>query len=286
MTEKAIRVAGVLFRADPMHPPRETDGFAPFSAPPDETGWRIRRRDVAELPPLPDAPVYRCDDYLVFRSETGFRRVFLDRMHGGLPYAVAEIFPPERMVDIAILADRTDYATEWGNLFFHVGFERILAFERKLILHSSFVRSPLGGILFSGPSGIGKSTQADLWCRFAESDLLNGDRTILAREDGIWTGYGSPYAGSSRCWRNESCPVRAIVTLRQAPDCAIRRLGGGEAFRRLFAETTVQVWDRDFVDTVTDLETDLISEIPVFELFCTPDEKPVRLLWNILEGGV
>ena len=104
-----------------------------------------------------------------------------------------------------------------------------------MILHASFVSTRYGGLLFSGVSGIGKSTQADLWQRYEGAELLNGDRTVLRRMDGVWTAFGSPYAGSSNCFVNESRPVRAIVLLSQGSACSLRRLSPAAAFRGLYA---------------------------------------------------
>ena len=89
-------------------------------------------------------------------------------------------------------------------------------------------------MLIAGYPGIGKSTQADLWQRYEGAELLNGDRTVLRRIDGVWTAFGSPYAGSSNCFVNESRPVRAIVLLSQGSVCSLRRpRGRGGAGGRL-----------------------------------------------------
>ena len=57
----------------------------------------------------------------------------------------------------------------------------ILAGYGQLVLHSSYVLTQSGAaVLFSGPSGIGKSTQAALWQQYAGADVINGDRTLLS----------------------------------------------------------------------------------------------------------
>lgn len=53
----------------------------------------------------------------------------------------------------------------------------ILADAGMLVLHSAYIVTRQGeGILFSGPSGIGKSTQAALWQRYGAAQTVNGDR--------------------------------------------------------------------------------------------------------------
>ena len=162
--------------------------------------------------------------------------------------------------------------------FFHIGFEGLMIRENRLILHAACVRTSFGGILFSGPSGIGKSTQAELWCKYRGAELINGDRPILTPDVAEWRAWGSPYAGSSKCYRNESCPIAAIVMLEQAETCAIRQLKPQEAFRSVWSGTAVQSWDSVFVERASDLVLDLIGKIPVYELKNTPDEAAVECL--------
>ena len=45
-------------------------------------------------------------------------------------------------------------------------------------------------IAFSGPSGVGKSTQAEIWKQCFQADILNGDRALLRKADQGWKAYG------------------------------------------------------------------------------------------------
>lgn len=152
-------------------------------------------------------------------------------------------------------------------------------------LHSSLVRRTEGdAVLFTAPSGTGKSTQAALWEQFAGGDTLNGDRSILRRLDGVWKAFGSPFAGTSGIFRNECAPVRALVVLRQAPDNSIRRMSDAEAFRAVYSESLLPRWNTQAHQRVIEMIMAIISEVPVYLLACTPDERAVRLLRDTLEG--
>ena len=155
--------------------------------------------------------------------------------------------------------------------------------ENCMILHACGIDTSYGGILFSGKSGIGKSTQGDLWCKYENALPVNGDRPIIKKEGTVWYAYGSPYAGSSGYHRNIRTPIRAIVMLRQAGRCSIRRLSSGEAFRCIYAGLTLSPWNPDCVRNSCDLAMALISENPVYEMGCTPDRKAVELLKQTLQ---
>lgn len=166
------------------------------------------------------------------------------------------------------------------NLMNYLAFEDVLINHQGFILHSSFISWQNNGILFTAPSGTGKSTQADLWKKYEDADIYNGDRTIIRKIDGKYYGFGSPYAGSSGIYRNESAPIKAIVVIEQGPDNVIRRLHGREAFLPLFRETLMNTWNKEYMEKMTDLLMDAECQIPVYHLSCRPDQDAVNTVKN------
>lgn len=169
---------------------------------------------------------------------------------------------------------------EHFNIWNYMAFENPLLYYQAFLLHSSFISWQNNGILFTAPSGTGKSTQADLWKKYEDADIYNGDRTIIRKIDGKYYGFGSPYAGSSGIYRNESAPIKAIVVIEQGPDNVIRRLHGREAFLPLFRETLMNTWNKEYMEKMTDLLMDAACQIPVYHLFCRPDQDAVNTVKN------
>ena len=131
-----------------------------------------------------------------------------------------------------------------------------------------------------GKSGTGKSTQADLWEKYEAADIYNGDRTIVRKMNGEYYGFGSPYAGTSGIYRNESAPIKAIVVIEQGPENIIQRLYGREAFLPLFRETLMNTWNKEYMEKMTDLLMDAACQIPVYHLSCRPDQDAVNTVKN------
>ena len=173
-----------------------------------------------------------------------------------------------------------------AHLFQLIRLEQLCMCMEGTILHTSFIKWQGKGILFTAPSGTGKSTQAALWQRTEKAEIINGDRAILRRQDGEWRAYGLPYAGSSDIFRNESAPITAIAVLRQGEQNEIRRLKAAEAFKWLYSETIIRSWDNGFQERVADLLTDLVLRVPVFMLKCLPDEGAVAILKEKLENEI
>ena len=101
-------------------------------------------------------------------------------------------------------------------------------------------------------------------------------------EKGTWTAYGSPFAGSSGIYKNESAPIGAIVVLRQAGENTLTVLNPSEAFRLLYSETVIPKWYQDAHEEMIHLVMKLASEIPVVMLQCIPDESAVEVLEQYL----
>lgn len=280
---QSFTLADITIGLELPEPVRVTENFLPFAGGGGEQiTVRFLQRDV--LPECPGEPLFSNVSFSVFRDEMGFFRRYHDHKEGDIPYAIGRIAPDGWSETVEYLPDFRWCFSESHNSFSHIGLEELLLYRDRVILHASFISSPLGGILFTGPSGVGKSTQAGLWETYMESTIINGDRPILGKTGKSWTAYGSPYAGSSRCHRNEKLPIRAIVKLEQGAENRVWRLTSGQAFHGLFAQMTVNSWNPDYVEKVCDLTADLVASVPVYRMICTPDRRAVETLKSALEG--
>lgn len=240
--------------------------------------WTAVFRPVEDLPPLPAEGVWQGDTYFA-GTET-----FHCPVRGKAPYARVTRRPREGMVRCEYRRGMEGELRYSRNLCDLLELETLLLDWGGLLLHASFIRTKGGrGILFSAPSGTGKSTQAALWEQLEGAETLNGDRAGLTRERDGWQAWGLPYAGSSGVYRNEGAPLAAIVLLRQAPENRVRRVSAPEAFSGLYPEFTIHRWDARFAEQAMDSILALLGEVPVFLLECRPDGGAVAALKAALE---
>lgn len=153
-----------------------------------------------------------------------------------------------------------------------------------VFLHASFVRWKDRAILFTGRKQIGKSTQAELWRRFRGAEILNGDRALLRKLDGVWTACGSPFCGTSGICVNAKAPVAAIVLLHQATENRAERAGLKEVYTAFLSGCTFDPRDRGAAERVMTLAEEMHRELPMLRLGCTPDEGAVACLERALKG--
>lgn len=154
-----------------------------------------------------------------------------------------------------------------------------------ILLHAAFINWEGKGILFTAPSGTGKSTQAELWRRYRGAQVMNGDRAaVMVTPNGI-RAFGIPYCGTSGICRNGVLPVSAIIYLTQAPNSVVQPLTGLRAFRNLWEGCSVNVWDNADVEQCTRSVMEIVQQTPVVHLACTPDESAVIALEKYLQKG-
>lgn len=151
---------------------------------------------------------------------------------------------------------------------------RIMMQHGVLFFHASQIGLGDRGILFTAPSGTGKTTQAKLWHKHRGAQLLCNDRTLT---DGSLT-YGYPMDGSEPVITGERRSLGAIVVLEQAPRNAVRALRPREILPRLMPQLVLDTWDPAASAAAMELLLNLISQTPVYLLRCTPDECAVQCL--------
>ena len=154
-----------------------------------------------------------------------------------------------------------------------------------LPLHAALVKKDGFGVIFLGPSGMGKSTQAKLWAQYLGADFLIGDRPGLRKIDGKWIGFGMPWDGKDAIYRQASVPVRALIWLEQAKENRITPMSPIQAMSVMLKQAMMPVWDDTAMDGATELMGKLAREIPMVHLRCLPDAAAARLTYDTICKG-
>ncbi len=163
--------------------------------------------------------------------------------------------------------------------------EHIIVEYGGFLLHASCIEVNGEAILFTAPSGTGKSTQAALWEKYRGAEVINGDRIAVCMGENGAEARGVPFAGSSGISKSRRLPLRAIVHLAQAKATTVVPLGGYRAFRYLWEGCSVYTWDRTDVSMCADTVQQVLARVPMYHMACTPDETAVAALETALRKG-
>ena len=155
-----------------------------------------------------------------------------------------------------------------------------------LYLHASAIALDGKAYLFSGPSGMGKSTHTRLWQSiFPDARVFNDDKPALRCLDGQWFAYGTPWCGKDGININMKVPLGGICFLRRGEENSIRRLSSVEAATRILSQTTRRFKTVERLDLLLSHVDKLVAKIPVYELHCLPDADAARLSYETMRQG-
>ena len=282
----SIDLAGLTVRIEAEQNIRKKSGVLDaFVCTRETVDLDCRAEIVDVLTPTCGELLYQEPSFRVFRTPEGLVR-YLGRNCGAPDSAYMRIARQDKTLHVQYRRDLLPEGITQRLLLDGLEAEHLLSRHRGFLLHASWIEYKGEAILFTAPSETGKSTQAELWCRYQGAELINGDRAaVRIFDDGIKV-CGVPFSGSSPVRKNKTMRLRAIVYLTQAPENTISRLKGRGAFQRVWEGCSVARWDREDVELTTQTVSDVIGCIPVFQLDCTPDVRAVDLLKSFLEVGI
>ena len=238
---------------------------------------------------------YHYDIYVTDHIEVTEERFFLDKRSikivkkGDLEKRY--LFAGEDPEPYASYEEKDEYHSEiyvdqryLNYMIYDTMFVSLLALERRMdgyhhyVLHSAFMMYHDHAVLFTAPSGTGKSTQASLWEQYRNARVINGDRSLLFKEKETYYAHGWPICGSSEICFNEGYPISCIVVLSQGKENTISELSYKEAFKKILSELTINFHNGDYVNRVMDFIDDLIQHVKVYHLTCNISEDAVKCL--------
>ena len=157
-----------------------------------------------------------------------------------------------------------------------------LSHHNGISLHASCVCSSGKAVLFSAPSGTGKSTQANIWKEHLGAKLINGDRPFIGVSPEGVRAYGVPWDGKEQIFLQDNYPVKAIVEVRQAKSNYLRKMSRDQAFKLLMKQCFIPMWDDEAKFLAVKTIRKIANTVPFYRLFCLPEENSAELLNSVL----
>ena len=236
---------------------------------------------IDKMAELPAAPLYslKTERFRVWESDGIEYRLYTNAATGN--YFALSRFYRDRDYIIVSVCPAHEYREFVIWSYCHL--EELLLDNQAIVLHSASIVYRGKAILFSAPSGTGKTTHSDLWREYVPgvSDI-NGDRTLLQLYENTWYACGFPASGSSVYCKQAAVPIYAIVVLRQASYNRVTELTNAQKMICLYSESTVFSENPENVSKAMDLLENLIGRVRVLMLECTPEKSAVDILYNYL----
>lgn len=173
-------------------------------------------------------------------------------------------------------------------LFHALRFPFLVLAQQKglLVLHSASIRYQDKAYLFSGPSGMGKSTHCGLWTAAYGTPILNGDLNLLALREGKPFCYGLPWCGTSNIASPETLPLGGITFLSRSEENRVVPLTEEESILNLVQRTINPTWTETQLLFNISLASSLQKSTSVYRLFCTKNPESARVMKAAIDHSV
>jgi hypothetical protein len=154
----------------------------------------------------------------------------------------------------------------------------ILSRRQGALIHSAGAVVGGGGFVFAGRSGAGKSTIARQFQAAGKTPLLSDDRVVVRKVDGVYSAYGTPWAGDAQIALNRNAPLSAVLFLNHGQENRIERVSPRDAFEKLLPMVSVPWYDRVAIEQITSFCEALTREVPSYDLHFVPTAEVAGFL--------
>lgn len=169
-----------------------------------------------------------------------------------------------------------------GRIMRALPLREILTQYSTLFIHGAQIAYHGKGIIFSAPSGTGKTTQAKLWKAWKNAEIVCNDRTLVKKTNGKYHTYGYPLDGAEPIINNETFPLGAIILLEQGSGNEVCSLPPIYAVAKMMEQMVMDTWNPVAREKIVHLLLDMIKVVPVYLYSCTPDKEAVEVLYQYL----
>lgn len=184
--------------------------------------------------------------------------------------------------EMQLYADKTQLQSISMEFLIRTAMECRFCYEGVVSLHAACVEQDGYAVAFTGHSGLGKSTRAKAWVDGLGATWISGDRPAVRLEQQGGTVCGVPWDGKEQIFRNVERPLKCIMEVRRSPLNYVRKLSVEQAQQLLMQQSFVPMWDTDAAVMAMMNVRRLIRQVPVYRVFCGPEEADAKAVYDIL----
>lgn len=160
----------------------------------------------------------------------------------------------------------------------------LLANKGAGYIHASGVLWNQKVYIFSGFSGVGKSTFASLIMKVNGIELLSDERILLVQESKSIYGYGSPWYSTLDKTSPKGAELAGIFFLRHGKNNQVTPIRPITASSLIYQQFYPAQWDKEKLKSNLALIDSIVSTTPVYHFDFIPNFSAVSFLESFLSG--
>lgn len=167
------------------------------------------------------------------------------------------------------------------NLFHAIRLFFLFLAQKKglFAIHSASILYQEKAWLFSGHSGMGKSTHTALWHELWDIPYLNGDLNLLGLQDDHIIVYGIPWCGTSGIFTTRQYELGGIVLLgRDTQTDHLEELSPSEKILRVMQRMISPSWKELQLSQNLSFAEKIAEHVPVLHFLCTKNPSAAHTM--------
>ena len=144
----------------------------------------------------------------------------------------------------------------------------------SVMMHASCAFDGQRGRMFSGFSGVGKSTMSRIWAE-AGNTIINDDRLIIRELENKFFVYNTPMYYKDI---PKKAPLNAVYLIHHSPENKIQKLKGALAASRTMAFCIQNNYDQNFVAERLDFFVRLAAAVDIYDLGFVPNASVIEFI--------
>ncbi len=208
-------------------------------------------------------------------EETKILITFFD--HPTLSEAAAILSLHTMTIDVQLVSKTADIITI-DPLFHPLGsllMVYLAYYSGGMLIHASGIKDINNGYLFTGVSGIGKSTMSRLW-KEKGAIVINDDRLWLHKINEKWYMFNTPMMQYAQ--KPLMAPLIKAFLLKQSAQNESVLIKGTQGSLRLMANCIQHFYNKEMTTVHLERIIDMTSSVPVFDLGFKPDTVIVDMI--------
>ncbi len=157
----------------------------------------------------------------------------------------------------------------------------LLLKKNGLLFHSSAIAYKDSAILFSAPSGTGKSTHAKYWKETFDKDVayINDDKPFIRLENGEFYVYGSPWSGKHGLANNVKVKLKVLCFIERGKETSVEEVDQSQIVP-LFMEQVLRFNDEILIDNLFALLNEFFEKVKIVKIKCANDKSSAKIVFD------